>query len=600
MPLSNKKIPEELHAQAAENRLLYEAGRLLGSTLDIDRVYAVLRDLIAQEMDCDGLLVSSFDPVKSLIRCAYAWIEGQPVDAAGFPAIPLAPEGRGMQSVVIRSGKPLRVDDVEAWQQKMNTVYHVDADGTVRNRPAESKPRAQSALMVPITLEGRVLGIVQVMSHRKATYTKKHLRLLEALVLQMAAASRNAHLYQQAQDELRERMRAEEELRRNEEAQRHFQAQLTALHEIGNVLSKAATFDDLCRQAVELGRSRLGFDRLGIWFLADTPGFVQGAFGTDEHGAIRDERKSRIPYRETSAMGQVLSRKMSTLSLTEAALLNNRNEVVGQGWHALAALWNGEEVIGCISADNLLEGRPITEAQGEILTLYASTLGHLCSRKRAEEALAQKQAQIEALNRRLQQAMAETHHRVKNNLQIIASMVDMRLMDSIDQVSVEELRRLGACIGALATVHDVLTQEAKEDGEAVSVSARAVLQRLMPLLQQTALGRRLRCEIRDVRLSTKQGTSLALIANELIGNAIKHGKGEIRIHFESQDNLAALEVSDEGPGFPEGFDPRTVASTGLELVQSLSQLDLRGQTRYENRSEGGACVRLTFPVCMDE
>lgn len=411
--------------QEAETRLLYEAGRLLGSTLDLDRIYEGMRTLVSQVMDCDSLLVSAFDSDTKLIRCDYAYVEGERVDVAAFPLVPLGEPGRGMQSTVIHSGEPLLVEDIDVWLQRMDAVYHVDSDGTVREKPVEGKPRSRSALMVPIQLEGQVLGIVQVMSNRMAAYTEEHLRLLEALVLQMAAASRNAYLYKQTQEELAERTRA-------------------------------------------------------------------------------------------------------------------------------------------------------------------------------EQALEQNQAQIEGLNRHLKRAMAETHHRVKNNLQLIASMVDMRLMDNDDRISGDDLRRLGACIGTLATVHDVLTQEAKGDEEAVSLSARAVLERLLPLLRQTAIGCRLVFRIEDARLSTKQGTSLALVANELISNAIKHGQGEIRVAFSVRDEQGLLTVEDDGPGFPEGFDPLAAANTGLEMVQSLSRLDLGGQTRYENRPDGGGRVVLTFPIAPTE
>ncbi|HZT41245.1 MAG TPA: GAF domain-containing protein [Chthonomonadaceae bacterium] len=590
-----KRAEEALQEQAAEIQLLYEAGRLLGSTLDPNQIYDGLRRLIARQMDCDSLLVSSFDAQTQLIRCAYAYVEGEYVDVSAFPPVPLAPMGRGMQSEVIHTGEPLLVPDLDERQKKMTVVYHIDSKGTVRDKPQEDKPRSLSALLVPIKLEGQVLGIVQVMSSRLDAYTDYHLRILEGLVLQMAAASRNAFLYQQTQAELRERERVEAELRKSQEAEHRFQTQLATLLAVGNELSLAPSFDELCRRAVELGRSRLGFDRLGIWFRTAEPGFAQGAFGTDESGNLRDERGQRIAVGDKSPMGTILANKIPSLSVTDGPLRNHRAEVVGQGWHILAALWDGEEVIGCIDADNLLENRPLTEEQQKLLTLFASTVGHLCSRKRAEEALAQHQTEIEGLNRHLRRAMTETHHRVKNNLQLIAAMIDMRLMDD-DQVTQEDLRRLAACINTLASVHEVLTQEAATDGEALFLSSRAVLERLLPLLKQAAAGRSLQFQVKDTRLSAKQGTSLALIANELISNAFKYSTGTVQVTFHVQDGTAELEVCDDGPGFPEGFDPHKTASTGMDMIESLSRLDLGGKVRFENRPEGGACATLSFPL----
>ncbi|MDK1032671.1 MAG: PAS domain-containing protein, partial [Planctomycetia bacterium] len=77
-------------------------------------------------------------------------------------------------------------------------------------------------------------------------------------------------------------------------------------------------------------------------------------------------------------------------------MLDDNGKVVGRGCRAIAALWDGHQTIGCITADNLLHRKPITERQFELLTLYTSSLGHLFSRKRAEEALRESEERLEA------------------------------------------------------------------------------------------------------------------------------------------------------------------------------------------------------------
>ena len=62
------------------------------------------------------------------------------------------------------------------------------------------------------------------------------------------------------------------------------------------------------------------------------------------------------------------------------------------------------------------------------------------------------------------------------------------------------------------------------------------------------------------------------------------------------DDTVCLEICDEGPGFPPGFDSRTAANTGLELIDSTARWDLRGELSYENRDRGGGRVIVTFPV----
>lgn len=86
--------------------------------------------------------------------------------------------------------------------------------------------------------------------------------------------------------DITERKRAEEELQRSRETALHFSVQLAALQEITNQLSQAESYDDLSRRAVELGRARLGFDRIGIWFVGKRLGVAKGSFGIDEQGQL--------------------------------------------------------------------------------------------------------------------------------------------------------------------------------------------------------------------------------------------------------------------------------------------------------------------------
>src|SRR5262249_7105678 len=86
-----------------------------------------------------------------------------------------------------------------------------------------------------------------------------------------------------------------ETLRARLETEQQFRDQLHTFYEVVRELSEAASFDALCLRAIELGRERLGFDRLGLWFFLEETNEQQGAFGVDEHGQIRDERHIRIP-----------------------------------------------------------------------------------------------------------------------------------------------------------------------------------------------------------------------------------------------------------------------------------------------------------------
>jgi two-component system, OmpR family, phosphate regulon sensor histidine kinase PhoR len=175
-------------------RLLLEAARYLGETLEPLRVYERFREIMAEAIPHDGVVVSSFHERDQLIRCDYAWVDGRLMDVAIFPPLRLSERG-GMQSEVIRTGRPLLTNDVAARVQDSGTYYDVDSTGAMRKVPDEGPPKPKSAMMLPIKHEGRVVGVVQLMSERSA-YRRDQLELAEGIVAQLGAAVRNARLHE--------------------------------------------------------------------------------------------------------------------------------------------------------------------------------------------------------------------------------------------------------------------------------------------------------------------------------------------------------------------------------------------------------------------
>jgi PAS domain S-box-containing protein len=176
-------------------RLLLEAARYLGETLEPRRVYERFREILSEAVPHDGVVVSSFDERDRLIRCDYAWVDGELLDVAIFPPLRLS-EKSGMQSEVIRTGRPLLTNDVAARVQDSGTYYDVDAKGTMRKVPDEGLPKPKAAMMLPVKHEGRVVGVVQLMSDHVG-YREDQLELAEGIVAQLGAAVRNARLHEE-------------------------------------------------------------------------------------------------------------------------------------------------------------------------------------------------------------------------------------------------------------------------------------------------------------------------------------------------------------------------------------------------------------------
>jgi PAS domain S-box-containing protein len=238
---------------------------------------------------------------------------------------------------------------------------------------------------------------------------------------------------------------------------------------------------------------------------------------------------------------------------------------------------------------------PVLNTQGLVEAVAGSTRD-ITARHREQKEKETLLHALEVERARLRRAMIETHHRVKNNLQMMAAFIDMQRLSGAEIVPMSEMVRLGQNIQALGVIHDILTKEAKVDGDVECISVKGVLDIFLPLLQSTLGERRLFTEIEELFLSGKQVTSLTLIANELISNAVKYGNGDVKLTLETKGGSATLEVYDDGAGFPEGFDPATAAHTGLELIENIVHHDLQGEVSYQNRTQGGARVAITFPV----
>ncbi len=201
-------------------------------------------------------------------------------------------------------------------------------------------------------------------------------------------------------------------------------------------------------------------------------------------------------------------------------------------------------------------------------------------------------------NKNLQRAMTEIHHRVKNNLQMASALIDLQAQDLQENPGAVEatFQRLTGQIRAMAALHDALTHQAKENGDVDYIPAGAILEPLIPLAQQTTNGVTVQARFDEARLPTPRAMALAIIANELISNAVKHGGRSLSVSLRAEREQAIMEVCDDGPGFPPDFRPDAIPGIGLELVNNMTRHDLNGQAHYENRAEGGACVRIVFPL----
>ena len=257
--ITERKLSEEMTRQQNEQiQLLYEASQKLNRTLDLKEIYQTICDFMTVIVPNDTLFISAFDHETQLITCRAYWMEDKWLDVSEFPSIPLEEEGKGTQSLVIRTGKAMVVNDYQTLLKNTKNVYQVDAETNeiVHDDPPEDEV-TRSALIVPLKSGGRVSGVIQIASYRQNAYTENQLKLLESLSLHIASAEQNAMLYTQMLVELNERKQAEEALRdSNETAQAILNASTESVFLMdfnGNILaSNETTAARLGRQVEEI------------------------------------------------------------------------------------------------------------------------------------------------------------------------------------------------------------------------------------------------------------------------------------------------------------------------------------------------------------
>jgi two-component sensor histidine kinase/putative methionine-R-sulfoxide reductase with GAF domain len=175
----------------------------------------------------------------------------------------------------------------------------------------------------------------------------------------------------------------------------------------------------------------------------------------------------------------------------------------------------------------------------------------------------------------------EIHHRVKNNLQTVASL--LRLQARAEGVDPREaLEHSVNRILAIAAVHEALTEQREED-----VELAELIDRLRAMfVQGLGGGRAVQAHLEPVSLAGTRATALALVFSELLQNALEHGAGTVRIELARRDGDVVLAIADEGSGAGGG-----ATGTGLSIVRALVADELQGSFAL-----AGARAEVVFPA----
>jgi PAS domain S-box-containing protein len=180
-----------------------------------------------------------------------------------------------------------------------------------------------------------------------------------------------------------------------QELKQSFLDDMQALQEIHLTLSEIKDLETLYVKMIEQAQRRLGLDRVALFLLDDTAGQLSGTYGVDRNGQVRDEHDYHEPITSSHWTLDALQAYNHT-KLWEDTQLYDDGSVVGTGWKAVAALWNGQQAIGYLVCDNYLTHKAARPYEAELISLLGTTFGHLIEGKRAEEQIRQLSRAVEA------------------------------------------------------------------------------------------------------------------------------------------------------------------------------------------------------------
>lgn len=236
---------------------------------------------------------------------------------------------------------------------------------------------------------------------------------------------------------------------------------------------------------------------------------------------------------------------------------------------------------------------PIRDKDGVILGAVA-VARDVTERKKADKALR------DSLDEKVS-LLKEVHHRVKNNLQIVASLLGLQSRRSGSRQVVEILQDTSNRVKSMALLHETLYRSgnlALIDFEGYSKDLCGKL-----LLSSGPIATRVTLDYRvaPVRLPLEQALPCGLIVNELVSNALKHAfpgdrPGRVLIELETLgEKSLVLSVRDDGVGVPPDFDPAASSTLGMQLVHGLAS-QLNGYLHLEAPQGAGVSVRIEFPI----
>lgn len=240
------------------------------------------------------------------------------------------------------------------------------------------------------------------------------------------------------------------------------------------------------------------------------------------------------------------------------------------------------------SRNLLLTGLSIAFA----LIIIIVSLFYFQNRKKSRK-LANQNTIIQESYEEIENLIRESHHRIKNNLQVVSSLLKMQSKSVHSDEAKSSLMEAFNRVKTIALLHQRLQGSQSFKNIKVKDFIEQLTGNIKHSLTTDESDIELKTQLLDMEIETDDTISIGLIINELITNSIKYGfpdkKGKIEVKLYNLGPELVLEVKDNGIGFPENFDPLSGKSLGFKIVKSLAT---KLKAQLEVRNENGAIIQI--------
>lgn len=452
--------------------------------------------------------------------------------------------------------------------------------------PDQIQSRAE--LTVPIQHRDHFLGVLDIQSRDNDAFDDSDVLTMEALANQLAIAIENAHLFDAVQGELMERRLIQEKLQWELAVNK-------ALAELSQPLIAPSTTADRIAAVVLQEACRLTASKWGCVVEIDPATGKDGILATLSDGECSPSALETLPgFMATLDWGGgAMDRHQPFYTNTPFSWgTEEQSPCPIEAVLLLPVLW-GEELVGQILLAN--PGREYGPQDIEALkgfsVIYALAIHRLCLDDQLRQIVKEKELLLK-----------EVYHRVKNNMQVVSSILSLSVDQIQDPKALEVFRESQNRVKSMAFIHEKLYQ-AKD---LQHINFAGYLQSLVMHLQQSYRVPQVEIVVQAemVLLDIDQAIPCGLIVTELVSNAIKYAfvpgqAGTICVAVTLESGHTVLTVQDNGRGLPADLDIWNPPSLGLQLVGALTRqlngvLEVSSFPREQGSSHHGTIFSLRF------